>query len=513
LQVAPLLGNATLGNARGTLEMHGRAATLPEFAPSEAGLVALSQAPMCLKPPEPCDTAELYPAFVEYDQRLNVLATEPLRLTETGGAPIDLAWGVGCQAGNCTALAAPKTGPAPIYLVSLKKTSDVFLAAGRTNDDSVRPWLAANEALQEVDPLADIVAVGDEKEELVVWLTHFDPTLPYERPKVAAPDGRFAPVRALLQTVHSSNIRSEPYNVSLRARSLGGVALAPSSGSDYLIGWTAIDKDVPQVFVTLLSPRGQKKQLQMLTRSPGEKSDVDLARLSNGWVVGWVDERHQDPEVYALKIADNLLPATPEVRLSEMKGAAADLSLLTLGDRVLVVWGDARAGKGGNASVYTRVINSSDLRAQGSEVLLTSSVGHAHSIKASRWGAGALVAWLENASGTGSPELRLAELDAQGKLTGEEKSLDVGASSLSGLALECVEQNCRIVFGGAKDAQAILWGAVYDRKSGIRQRQLSTLTGSPSQQLLPTLHGNIVFFGEQSSQGQTRLRRLHIHWD
>jgi hypothetical protein len=226
IQVAPLLNNATLGAPRATLFMHGDAATLPEFHATPKGLAALSQAPYCLKPPAQCDAAESYPTYVEFDRQLNVTASEPLRLDVTQGRALELAWGLGCDTRGCRALAAPQAGPAPIYEVNLASVSNAFLSAARKTNDSVRPRLLANEALLETETLADLATRKTERGELVAWVTHFDPTLPYEAPNVAAPDGRFAPVRALLQTLLVTDKPTEPHTISLRARSLGGVTLA-----------------------------------------------------------------------------------------------------------------------------------------------------------------------------------------------------------------------------------------------------------------------------------------------
>ncbi len=514
LQVAPLLSNATLGNSRATLEMHGDASTLPEFVASSTGLAALSQAPICLKPPKPCEDAPLLPTYVEFDQRLNVVASEPFRLTETDGDGIDLAWGLTCGKAGCNALAAPRSGPAPIYWVELARVSDVFAPAAKQTDDSVRPRLAANEALQEVDALADLEALPNKSAELVSWVTYFDPTLPYEIPKTPAPDGRYAPVRALLQTLDTSELKNEPTNISLRARSLGGVALAPAKANDFLLGWTAIDKKEPQVFVTLVSAEGKRKALKMLTNTPGEVSEVALARLDNGWVTAWVDERHQDPEVYAIKISDTLVPLSPERRITEMAGTAADLSVIELGKQVLVVWGDSRASKQqGFADVYTRLLDPNDLTPRGQDMPLEQSPGHSHSIHVSRIQDGAVVAWLENGTSTSPPEVRFVKLSSEGSKVGDLQRLEVPAKTLSGLALDCQAEACHLVLGGAAEGKATLWAATILGAQSPHLTRLTTLSGSPAQQTMPTLSGEIVLLAEQSPEGQTRLRRLHVQWE
>ncbi len=532
LQVAPLLANGTLGNGRATVAMYGDAATLPEFAPAGAGLAVLTQAPLCLKPPEPCDDRELVPAFVQFDRDLEVLSSEPLRLDRTHGAAVDLAWGLGCSGRSCTALAAPRTAPAPIYWVDLAKTTSVFASAGAQTDDSLRPRLAANEALQEVDPLSDLVVRRSGEDELVSWVTYFDPTLPYEKPKVAAPDGRFAPVQALLQTLHTRDLASDPTTISLRARSLGGIAMAESASADFLLGWTAIDAQVPQVFLTLVSATGAKKQLKMLTRSPGEKSDAALARLSDGWAVGWVDERQQDPEVYALKVGNDLNPAAPEQRITESAGGASDLALLALDDRVLLAWGDTRASKQqGFANVFTRVVQAKDLAPLGGESALERSPGHVHSIRLGRTRAGAAAAWIESRggesrrgeSGNGAqpPAVKVALLNAQGKAIGEVRTLELPATSLGGLAMECTDNDCHLIVAGEYDGTTRLWAAIVSGSGSasgsgngisITHRELTTLTGSPTQEVTPAIAGESVFLAEQSSEGQTRVRRLFVQW-
>lgn len=512
LQVAPLLASGELGNSRATVAMYGDAATLPEFAPAGGGLAVLTQAPMCLKPPEPCDDEELVPAFVRFDRDLEVLASEPLRLDKTRGAAVDLAWGLGCNGGSCTTLAAPRTAPAPIYWVELAKATNVFAPVGARTDDSLRPRLAANEALQEVDPLSDLAVRRSGSDELVTWVTYFDPTLPYEKPKVAAPDGRFAPVQALLQTLHTRDLASDPTTISLRARSLGGVALAESASSDFLLGWTAIDAQVPQVFLTLVSATGAKKQLKMLTRAPGEKSDAALARLDDGWAVGWVDERHQDPEIYAVKVGNTLTPVAPEQRLTSVPGGASDLALLALGDRVLLAWGDTRASKQqGFANVFTRLVQAKDLAPLGSESAIERSPGHAHSIRLGRTRDGVTAAWIESRGNSQPPVVKVALLNGQGRALGEVRALELPATNLGGLAMECTDKDCRLIVAGEYDGTSRLWAAIVSGAE-ITHRELTTLTGSPTQEVTPAIAGESVFLAEQSSEGQTRVRRLYVQW-
>src|SRR5690606_33303363 len=103
-----------------------------------------------------------------------------------------------------------------------------------------------------------------------------------------------------------------------------------------------------------------------------------------------------------------------------------------------------------------------------------------------------------------SPGVRWLKVDARGKPMGAIHSVDVQATSLSGLALECTQQSCHLVFGGANNDQAMLWAARFAPESGSGEQAakppaeqaakqnivasaLTTLSGSPTQQLMLTL--------------------------
>src|SRR5690606_39011211 len=161
-------------------------------------------------------------------------------------------------------------------------------------------------------------------------------------------------------------------------------------------------------------------------------SDVALAQLEDGWAVGWVDERHQDPELYAVKVGENLLPTTPERRLTDTKGGAADLSIVSLGEQLLFAWGDTKnSQQRGYANVFVRPVSSQDLTPLGPELAVAKTPAHAHSIQASRFQQGAVLAWLESGNDQASPGVRWLKVDARGKPMGAIHSVDVQATSLS----------------------------------------------------------------------------------
>src|SRR5690606_17254403 len=128
-------------------------------------------------------------------------------------------------------------------------------------------------------------------------------------------------------------------------------------------------------------------------------------------------------------------------------------------------------------------------------------------------GSGLLAAWIDDGHDGAGPRLRLVALDVAGKTTGDVRSIDVAATSLTRLALECLEEQCHLVFGGNVYGQAVLWATSVGPDQSLSTRELTTLTGSPTQQTMPVLAGGVVFVAVQSEQGQTLLRRLHVHWE
>jgi len=514
IQVAPLLQNATLGASRATLFMHGDAATLPEFHATPQGLAALSQAPYCLKPPAQCDAAEIYPTYVEFDRQLNVTASEPLRLSAIQGRALELAWGLSCSTRGCRALAAPEAGPAPIYEVELASVSNAFLSAARKTDDSVRPRLVANEALVETETLADLAARTTERGELIAWVTYFDPTLPYEAPKVAAPDGRFAPVRALLQTLLVTDRPTEPHTISLRARSLGGVTLAKQGPVGSLLGWAAIDQKDPQLFLTTLDATGERRALKMFTRSPGEVNDVSLVEHGDGWLVAWVDSRNNDPEVYAARVAAGLQRMGLEQRITESAGSAVDLKAQALGDQALLVWGDTvGAAQQGFADIFAATVSLETGKVTSPAAALAKTPGHSYSVSITGFGDGALVAWLEQESGDSPAHIRVVRYDAASGASAPSR-IETTATDLAGLVVDCESgKRCHLLFGGQEDGQAKLWGASFAPAGSAEPRVISTLPGTPSQVPLLTLNGSVAYVAAQSAEGEPQLRRLHISWD
>jgi len=304
---------------------------VPEFQATARGAAALTLAPVCARAGR-C-TSEARPTFVEFDEQLRVVASEPLSVDALLGKPVDLGWGLTCGKTACFALSALGKSPTPLFTTRLERRSDHYRPAAVEMSPGPPPRIAESEAIAASEPLAQISVADFAGERTIAWITDFDPTTPWQRLKKPAPDGRFEPLRARigLRAQTPAGSLGPVQDLSLRAHSLGGVVIAPGdpAKNDALVGWAGIDNGVPQVFLTLINKRGASVAQRMLTRKPGDVSDIGLAPVADGWIVGWIDERHGDAEVYVSKVNRALVRVGNEQRITQAAGAAANVGINT----------------------------------------------------------------------------------------------------------------------------------------------------------------------------------------
>ncbi|MCA9631834.1 MAG: hypothetical protein KC766_29475 [Myxococcales bacterium] len=494
--------------------------TVPEIVATTAGLAALTLAENCPEDVESCDDADLLPTFVRFDSKLEVTASEPLRTNELPKG-INVAWGLSCPRESCFALAADNRNPAQLFSVELAPTETAFRAAAETWTPESPPRLESNQALAMGDPLSDVSVVKQGSESLVAWLTFFDPSTPYTRRKTPAPDGRFDPVRALLKVrgVAADGTPGSVETISYRARSLGGAALSAGDpkGKEALLAWSALDNKVPQVFVTLLGAGGKKLRQQMLTRAPGEVSDIgagyvpDSAQGAGGWIVGWVDERNGDPEVYAARIGKGLQRIGPDRRITSATGAATDVRVLPRGDKTWLVWSEARdAAAAGVADIFVAGLKSSTAEPLPGQRALLKTKGHSHSPAVALAASKPVVAWLEEGAEAG---VRIAVLSESGAPEQEPLALELpDAARPTSLSLECDGQLCHGVVSAARGAASELYAfTVRPPTAVVKVRRLARLEGPSEQTAAPALLGNSLFFADQR-EGRGYLRQAGIAW-
>jgi hypothetical protein len=285
IRVAPINGSGEIAASTAVIDFAASDGGVPELAATVRGLGAITLAPECRKGAE-CSEAHVVPTFTELDENMEPVVSEPIRLKPLEGRVADLAWGLHCDRLRCRALAAEPTSPAPVFAVQLSGLSSGWKPAVRRYEPPPPPRVVTIESVAATESVFDMSAarVGDRT--LVSWVTYFDPETPWEKPKAPAPDGRYAPVRALLSIVSlGAGRQEEPEIVSYRARSRGGCSLAAATDASKvaLLGWSALEQQIPQVFVTPPSSRMTPDGSSSRKRRGASCGSRRLLRQSVAW--------------------------------------------------------------------------------------------------------------------------------------------------------------------------------------------------------------------------------------
>ncbi len=446
-----------------------------------------------------------------------------LRTSSVPGGP-SMLWDLTCDGPQCLALAADSADPTRVF--------GVTPAAGKLKspfsllDQPIR--VESREVLSLVPELSALSGARNARgDEVVAWLSYFDPAAPYVTPNQPAPDGRRAPVRALLQTFAVDEPTTLPVRssvISYRARSLGGVALVAPQGTG-LLAWAALDRDDPQLFATVIDDAGGKVRQAMLTRTPGEVTDVAAVRTPGGYLIAWVDDREQTPEVWALSVDERLRGPGP-VRLSHGAGQPSGVALYSDGDSVRVVWSDAReANDRGAAELFTTTVDAKTAEPRHKERRLTETKTHCHSPMLQRLGDGTFVlAWIEDGgaelTGRGAPGRNQGEV---GRLMwaswdgGSGILRGTAAPDLSGAASHsvwCRDDRCgALVAAHRGPGQSRLWLSTFDAEGAPEAHPLGGAQVASPLAMVPLLLDDVAFVSERSGDADSwQISRLSVAW-
>ena len=518
-QVAEFQDNGRVSSPRGLFEYWKMDGSMPEIAATPRGVAVLTLAPVCAHD-APCTKASpIAPEFLEFDASFAITSTEPL-WPARANAPSSLAWNLTCPNGACFALTAQASVPSPVALTRLEHLTETYRPPAQRVELPPPPRIIADEALAETPPLSQIALSETNAGTLLGWLTDFDPTTPWVKLSKATPDGRFEPLRARFDLQGFGAAApfaplGAPENMSLRAHSLGGIALSGGANQkDTLAAWSGLDGGQPQVFLTLVDKLGKKLAQRMLTHKTGDLSDVALAPVGNDYLVAWVDERSGDPELYATKVNHALARISPEQRITQAPGAATDLSLVATKSGALAVWADARESEqAGAADVYVSALRGTDANRSATEFAVQKTRTHSFSPIARAYGTGALVAWLEAASDRSDGEparVSFAELDDTGKLIGSVQSVGVGNGTPVTLGLDCAPPLCHAVVSVDASARAELYAISFNAGKIGNPVRIRTSNNAPSS-VAPLVRGNDVYISDVQ-RGVSRLRRLQLEW-
>src|SRR6185436_15124658 len=134
----------------------------------------------------------------------------------------------------------------------------------------------------------------------------------------------------------------------------------------------------------LVGADGKKKIQKMLTHTKGGVSEVAVAFAGDGWFVAWVDERTGSSQIYVTKVDYKLHPTMPERRVGAAASTATGVQLLVRGDRLVVVWSDARGQTPGVSDIFVARLTAKDLSPVGPEhaVVATAALSRSPAITA-----------------------------------------------------------------------------------------------------------------------------------
>ncbi|HEY4103390.1 MAG TPA: hypothetical protein VGM44_05845 [Polyangiaceae bacterium] len=518
-QVAEFRANGRVTSPRGLFEYWKMDGSTPEIAASPNGVAVLTLAPVCERSVECTKSGLVAPEFVEFDASLSPRATEPVwPLGETN--PASLAWNLTCPSEVCFTLSAESGTESRVSLTRLEHRSDVYRAPAERVELPPPPRIVGDEALAETAPLAQIALTETNAGTLLGWITDFDPTTPWVKLKKPTADGRYEPLRARIDLQAFAG--SEPFaaldaseNLSLRAHSLGGIALSSSSHEkDALTAWAGLDNGQPQVFLTLVDKVGKKQAQRMLTHKNGELSDIALLQSGSDYFVAWVDERNSDPEVYATKVNHALNRIAPEERITQAPGAATDVSLVSTAGGPLAIWADARDTETpGAADIYAAALRSNDAARVAPEIPLQKTRPHSFSPSARAYGKNALVAWLEAAAESGEDQAAhvcFAVVDGTGHVVGAVQNVALPAGTPSTLGLDCSETTCHAVISADDGAHNSLYAVSFQNEKASNPVRIRSVPGAGSS-VAPVLHGRELYVADAQQSG-TRVRRLLLDW-
>lgn len=517
-QVAEVQANGRVSSPRGSFEYWKMDGTVPEVAASPHGVAVLTLAPVCQRNTDCTRDSLIAPELVEFDRDLRVASTEPVWL-EGGQAPASLAWNLTCTKTACFSLNAESGHESTVSLARLEHRSDVYRAPAERVELPPPPRVIAEEALAETEPLAQIALTETSAGTLVGWITDFDPTTPWVKLKKATADGRFEPLRARIDLQGFG--AKEPFaplanaeNLSLRAHSLGGIALSASdTKNDVLAAWAGLDNGQPQVFLTRVDKQGKKTAQRELTHKPsGDLSDIAALGVGADFLVAWVDERTQDPEVYATKVNHALNRTAPEQRITQAPGAATDVTLVSTHSGALLLWADARNTEvPGAADIYATALRTNDASRVAPEAPVQRTRAHSFSPVAQAHDKTTLVAWLEAASDNGeAAHVSFAELDDAGRAQGGSQSTPIPAGNPLTLGLDCDAKACHAIVSVDDESHSVLYAITYSGGKALPAVKVRASASAPSS-VAPVVHGREVYIAD-SQQGRGHPRRLLLDW-
>jgi hypothetical protein len=494
-----------------SLEILGAAPT--ELAPTPDGFALLATVVRRCDDRSADCTPQAVPTFVRYGGGLGFAQAEPLFL----GDPLvhaTFAWGLRCAGVHCAALASGGGPPTPVFAVDLPQRTSPFEGPRPPPSGPVgAPRAIGVSTLASGRSYIDVAAASTVDGDLIATLSETEETVANRR-------------RGVVVSVRAFDERGRPLatasTLSRRAIPVGRVAVAamPPPEGDALVAWVAQDGGDPHVHIALVDSHGRTSKEAQLTKSKGDESSVAIAWANDGWLVAWVDSRDGNGEVYVAKVDRHLKRVSPDRRMTNAPGDAADVSLTTSGDTAWLAWSDPRESpKEGIADVFVTTLSARDGKRKGDEVRVLATAAHSRSpeVSAFEGGAGALLAWIEEAPpGIDAPSSAMfARLDPSGHVVDVPAALRTAEQGRpTAVVLARDHQGLEAVIGRSADTGVTLDAFSFsgDGRQGSPW-PIADLDAPPSFDVVLALAGGTLFYDDiGATASDHRVRRVAISW-
>ncbi|HEY4013248.1 MAG TPA: hypothetical protein VGM06_07910 [Polyangiaceae bacterium] len=468
---------------------------------------------VCMSGDTPLPDCPAVPTFVRYDARLATLQAEPF-LVGDPRVQASLGWGLHCTGDRCIALAATSESPTPIFAVDLAPRTSPFEPPPAPASPADAPRAVGITTLVSGPPYAEVAAVRVAGAALVATMTSA-----VDVPN--APPGAHVASIVVRAYDDAGKPLEQPHTLTSRALPVGRVALAARGAGDKVdqvaAAWVVRDEGDPQVHVATLDAHGHRIKEVQVTIARGDAGDVSVAPVDGGWIVGWVDWRDGNGEVYAAKLDRDLARLSPDQRITQSPGDKADVALAGAGGRAWIAWSDPRESpREGIGDVYVATLGARDAKRATDEVRVLATAAHSRSPAITAVGKGALVAWIEDAPpGVDAPGAALfARVDEAGRVA------DTGALQLAepgrptALALEGSPAGTRVVVATAAHGVVTLDAAVI-KETGATARAwpLVDLDAPGAFDAAVALAGGALIYDDVgATAGERRVRSLAIAW-
>ena len=504
------------------LEVSGQDPLLPSFSQNKEKIAILSQ----------MSSAS---ADVKVAIRVQGEETSVKELTLDRDGAVEMAWDLSCGPSECYYLLADHGTPTSVYLAQVGSTDSDLQPLAKTSHTQF-PRIVGTRVIAEVPELSALSGAQLADEELLFWISYFDPSRPYKKSAKAAPDGRKAPLRARLSTMNVARKMEErdsllqrEHIVSYRARSLGGVAVVKPENNRGLLLWAALDGKSPQLFATAIDATGKRVQQKMLTREKGEVTDVAATRVPGGYLLVWVDSRSGTPEIFTQKIDQSLRTVSKAQAIYQGKAAPTGLSLASVEESIVLLFSTSSPASSADVShLHTLVLDPKSGKPRASSRTVISSKMHMHSpqlrgLKRAAGGQGAMCTWIEMETGSTGVQaqprgaLHWAEVDADGRLVTQVNKTSLEGSVVE-VSLSCSETRCRALASLERDFQGrvlgSLWGVQFEDDGGATANMLMPLRVGVTTGVTPFLLGDDAFFADaDEARERWLLRRANIQWE